>query len=70
MRLCSSDSLRAIAQNKLEESEVLRCELMAQCDQIESILADMSAKIKANKNNRHNIDGCLIGQVSDYLDTL
>ena len=64
----SVESLKAIATHKLSHSEELRQQLSAQAAQVRSIVSEMRSTICANCCSEANVDGCLIGNGSDYLD--
>ena len=68
MGMFSVESIKAIAARKLELSEELRQQLSAQAEQVTSMVNEMKDTVRANRNSEANIDGCLIGEESDYLD--
>ena len=69
MRYISVDSLKDDAQKLLQDTEILQSTLLNQAAQVAAIVEEMQLTIAENLNTPANLEGCLLGEVEDFLDS-
>ena len=69
MSLINVENLKAITKRKQETAANVRQELLSKADQIVEIVKEMRAEVVENRHSEENIDGCLIGEVDEYISS-
>ena len=70
LNFISNDTMRAFATKKGRASRQLETEIMLELRDIAGQVVALRKKITANLSSTNNFEGCLTGEVDDYLGTL